>query len=80
LCCFLNNARGLSGSSGKSFSISSRLSIARSILINEANVTPVEEPFSKVLIVKMLNPDFYLYFGKIKMPLGIVMAKITSNC
>jgi len=34
-CCILNNLRGLSGNSGNSFTISSRLSIARNNLINE---------------------------------------------
>ena len=58
LYCFLNKARGLSGNYGNIFSISSRLSIARSNLMNEANVIPVEDPFSKELMVNTLNPDF----------------------
>ena len=58
LVCFMNMARGLSGSSGNSFSISSRQSIARSNRMKEAKVIPVEEPFSKELMVKTLNPDF----------------------
>jgi hypothetical protein len=57
-CFFLNNARGLSGSSGNNFSISSRQSMALNNLIKEAIVTPVAEPFSKELIVNTLNPDF----------------------